>query len=153
MDGRGNSMACPSPSSGRSWNGSAGCVPRECAGDAVQIVERTDAEVRLRHTRFTSPNIVEVDGRQAAVAPIRPRRWLILLTRKNHEWAFSSGLQKWNNVKQEPPEIGHAERRTKKMTPGSAWVPFIPFRRLLSMCCLCENKCSSLTMRPTGRQL
>ena len=34
------------------------------AGDAVQVVERTGAEVYLGHTRFTAPNIVEVDGRQ-----------------------------------------------------------------------------------------
>ena len=34
------------------------------AGDAVQVVEQTGAEVYLGHTRFTAPNIVEVDGRQ-----------------------------------------------------------------------------------------
>jgi pyruvate/2-oxoglutarate dehydrogenase complex dihydrolipoamide dehydrogenase (E3) component len=33
-------------------------------GDAVQVVEQTGAEVYLGHTRFTAPNIVEVDGRQ-----------------------------------------------------------------------------------------
>jgi pyruvate/2-oxoglutarate dehydrogenase complex dihydrolipoamide dehydrogenase (E3) component len=34
------------------------------AGDAVQAVEATGAEVYLGHTRFTSPNTVEVDGSQ-----------------------------------------------------------------------------------------
>lgn len=34
------------------------------AGDAVQVVEQTGAEVYLGHTGFTAPNIVEVDGRQ-----------------------------------------------------------------------------------------
>jgi pyruvate/2-oxoglutarate dehydrogenase complex dihydrolipoamide dehydrogenase (E3) component len=34
------------------------------AGDAVQAVEQTGAEVYLGHTRFTSPNTVEVDGAQ-----------------------------------------------------------------------------------------
>ncbi len=34
------------------------------AGDAVQVVEATGAEVYLGHTRFTSPNTVEVDGSQ-----------------------------------------------------------------------------------------
>jgi pyruvate/2-oxoglutarate dehydrogenase complex dihydrolipoamide dehydrogenase (E3) component len=34
------------------------------AGDAVQAVEQTGAEVYLGHTRFTAPNIVEVDDRQ-----------------------------------------------------------------------------------------
>jgi pyruvate/2-oxoglutarate dehydrogenase complex dihydrolipoamide dehydrogenase (E3) component len=34
------------------------------AGDAVQVVEQTGAEVYLGHTRFTAPNIVEVDGRE-----------------------------------------------------------------------------------------
>jgi pyruvate/2-oxoglutarate dehydrogenase complex dihydrolipoamide dehydrogenase (E3) component len=34
------------------------------AGDAVQAVEQTGAEVYLGHTRFTAPNIVEVDGRE-----------------------------------------------------------------------------------------
>ena len=37
---------------------------RSSAGDAVQVVEQTGAEVYLGHTRFTSPNIVEVEGRQ-----------------------------------------------------------------------------------------
>ena len=34
------------------------------AGDAVQVVEQTGSEVYLGHTRFTAPNIVEVDGRE-----------------------------------------------------------------------------------------
>ena len=34
------------------------------AGDAVQAVEQTGAEVYLGHTRFTAQNVVEVDGRQ-----------------------------------------------------------------------------------------
>jgi pyruvate/2-oxoglutarate dehydrogenase complex dihydrolipoamide dehydrogenase (E3) component len=34
------------------------------AGDAVQEVEKAGAEVYLGHTRFTAPNIVEVDGRE-----------------------------------------------------------------------------------------
>jgi pyruvate/2-oxoglutarate dehydrogenase complex dihydrolipoamide dehydrogenase (E3) component len=34
------------------------------AGDAVQVVEQTGAHVYLGHTRFTAPNIVEVDDRQ-----------------------------------------------------------------------------------------
>src|ERR1700756_1247466 len=34
------------------------------AGDAVQVVEQMSAEVYLGHTRFTAPNIVEVDGRE-----------------------------------------------------------------------------------------
>jgi pyruvate/2-oxoglutarate dehydrogenase complex dihydrolipoamide dehydrogenase (E3) component len=34
------------------------------AGDAVEAVERTGAEVYLGHTRFTAPDIVEIDGRQ-----------------------------------------------------------------------------------------
>jgi pyruvate/2-oxoglutarate dehydrogenase complex dihydrolipoamide dehydrogenase (E3) component len=34
------------------------------AGDAVQVVEHTGAEVYLGHSRFTSPNVVEVDGRE-----------------------------------------------------------------------------------------
>jgi pyruvate/2-oxoglutarate dehydrogenase complex dihydrolipoamide dehydrogenase (E3) component len=32
------------------------------AGDAVQVVEQTGAEVYLGHTRFTTPETVEVDG-------------------------------------------------------------------------------------------
>jgi len=34
------------------------------AGDAVRTIEQTGAEVYLGHTRFTGPNIVEVDGRE-----------------------------------------------------------------------------------------
>jgi pyruvate/2-oxoglutarate dehydrogenase complex dihydrolipoamide dehydrogenase (E3) component len=34
------------------------------AFDAVEAVEQTGAEVYLGHTRFTAPDIVEVDGRQ-----------------------------------------------------------------------------------------
>jgi pyruvate/2-oxoglutarate dehydrogenase complex dihydrolipoamide dehydrogenase (E3) component len=34
------------------------------AGDAVQAVEQAGAQVYLGHTRFTAPNVVEVDGRQ-----------------------------------------------------------------------------------------
>jgi pyruvate/2-oxoglutarate dehydrogenase complex dihydrolipoamide dehydrogenase (E3) component len=34
------------------------------ASDAVLAVEKTGAEVYLGHTRFTAPNVVEVDGRQ-----------------------------------------------------------------------------------------
>jgi pyruvate/2-oxoglutarate dehydrogenase complex dihydrolipoamide dehydrogenase (E3) component len=34
------------------------------AGDAVPVVEQTGAEVYLGHTRFTAPNVVEVDGRE-----------------------------------------------------------------------------------------
>ena len=34
------------------------------AGDAVEAVEQTGAEVYLGHARFTAPNVVEVDGRQ-----------------------------------------------------------------------------------------
>jgi pyruvate/2-oxoglutarate dehydrogenase complex dihydrolipoamide dehydrogenase (E3) component len=34
------------------------------AGDAVEVVEQTGAQVYLGHTRFTAPNIVEVDGRE-----------------------------------------------------------------------------------------
>ena len=34
------------------------------AGDAVPVVEQTGAHVYLGHSRFTAPNIVEVDGRQ-----------------------------------------------------------------------------------------
>jgi pyruvate/2-oxoglutarate dehydrogenase complex dihydrolipoamide dehydrogenase (E3) component len=34
------------------------------APDAVLAVEKTGAEVYLGHTRFTAPNVVEVDGRQ-----------------------------------------------------------------------------------------
>src|SRR5258708_4152293 len=34
------------------------------AGDPVQVVDQTGAEVCLGHTRFTAPNIVEVDGRE-----------------------------------------------------------------------------------------
>jgi pyruvate/2-oxoglutarate dehydrogenase complex dihydrolipoamide dehydrogenase (E3) component len=34
------------------------------AGDAVQAIEQTGAEVYLGHTRFTAPNFVEVDDRQ-----------------------------------------------------------------------------------------
>src|ERR1700730_9517113 len=34
------------------------------AGDAVEVVEQTGAEVYLGHTRFTAPNIVDVDGRE-----------------------------------------------------------------------------------------
>jgi pyruvate/2-oxoglutarate dehydrogenase complex dihydrolipoamide dehydrogenase (E3) component len=34
------------------------------AGDAVQVVEQTGAQVYLGHTRFTAPNIVDVDGRE-----------------------------------------------------------------------------------------
>ncbi len=34
------------------------------AGDAVEVVEQTGAQVYLGHTRFTAPNIVDVDGRE-----------------------------------------------------------------------------------------
>src|ERR1700680_343616 len=34
------------------------------ARDAVPVVEQTGAEVYLGHTRFTAPNVVEVDGRE-----------------------------------------------------------------------------------------
>ena len=34
------------------------------AGDAVPAVEQTGAHVYLGHTRFTAPNIAEVDGRE-----------------------------------------------------------------------------------------
>jgi pyruvate/2-oxoglutarate dehydrogenase complex dihydrolipoamide dehydrogenase (E3) component len=60
--------------------------------DAVEAVEHTGAEVYLGHTRFTAPNIVEVDGRQLrfqkaviasgsvpvtpAVEGLRPNEWL-----------------------------------------------------------------------------
>jgi pyruvate/2-oxoglutarate dehydrogenase complex dihydrolipoamide dehydrogenase (E3) component len=42
------------------------------AGDAVQVVEQTGAEVYLGHTRFIAPKIVEVDGR-----PLRFRKAVI----------------------------------------------------------------------------
>jgi len=42
------------------------------AGDAVQVVEQAGVEVYLGHTRFTAPNIVEVDGR-----PLRFRKAVI----------------------------------------------------------------------------
>jgi pyruvate/2-oxoglutarate dehydrogenase complex dihydrolipoamide dehydrogenase (E3) component len=42
------------------------------AGDAVQVVEQTGAHVYLGHTRFTQPNVVEVDGR-----PLRFRKAVI----------------------------------------------------------------------------
>jgi pyruvate/2-oxoglutarate dehydrogenase complex dihydrolipoamide dehydrogenase (E3) component len=32
------------------------------AGDAVEVVEQTGAQVYLGHTRFTAPNVVDVDG-------------------------------------------------------------------------------------------
>jgi pyruvate/2-oxoglutarate dehydrogenase complex dihydrolipoamide dehydrogenase (E3) component len=34
------------------------------AGDAVEAVEQTGAQVYLGHARFTAPNVVDVDGRQ-----------------------------------------------------------------------------------------
>ena len=34
------------------------------AGDAVEVVEQTGAQVYLGHTRFTAQNIVDVDGRE-----------------------------------------------------------------------------------------
>ena len=34
------------------------------AGDAVQMLEQAGVQVYLGHTRFTAPNVVEVDGRQ-----------------------------------------------------------------------------------------
>jgi pyruvate/2-oxoglutarate dehydrogenase complex dihydrolipoamide dehydrogenase (E3) component len=34
------------------------------AGDAVEVVEQSGAQVYLGHTRFTAPNIVDVDGRE-----------------------------------------------------------------------------------------
>jgi pyruvate/2-oxoglutarate dehydrogenase complex dihydrolipoamide dehydrogenase (E3) component len=37
---------------------------RSSEGDAVQAVEKAGVEVYLGHTRFTAPNVVEVDGRQ-----------------------------------------------------------------------------------------
>src|SRR5215472_4473850 len=42
------------------------------AGDAVQVVEQAGVEVYLGHTRFTAPNVVEVDGR-----PLRFRKAII----------------------------------------------------------------------------
>jgi pyruvate/2-oxoglutarate dehydrogenase complex dihydrolipoamide dehydrogenase (E3) component len=42
------------------------------AGDAVQVVEQAGVEVYLGHTRFTAPNVVEVDGR-----PLRFRKAVI----------------------------------------------------------------------------
>src|SRR5262245_34391130 len=42
------------------------------AGDAVQVVEQAGVAVYLGHTRFTAPNIVEVDGR-----PLRFRKAVI----------------------------------------------------------------------------
>src|SRR5262249_42458020 len=37
---------------------------RSSEGDAVQAVEQAGVEVYLGHTRFTGPNVVEIDGRQ-----------------------------------------------------------------------------------------
>jgi len=45
---------------------------RSSEGDAVEVVEQTGAEVYLGHTRFSAPNIVEVDGR-----PLRFRKAVI----------------------------------------------------------------------------
>src|SRR5260370_421269 len=41
------------------------------AGDAVQAVEQTGAEVYLGHTRFTSPNTAEGDGAQLRLQQAR----------------------------------------------------------------------------------